>query len=158
MNQTLKKGDNVCYGVSHGILLGIYDNNHTLFFSDYEREYFRTAQEIMSIGGQVGNILFLFIGEYFGYHNLTQQNKQILKQRRFATPILQDLHRVSYQLVNNDRSLEELIRRRHNWIVMGKNYLRRNCRDILISRVCDKIETIQEEIDTHLRQTLFYIP
>jgi len=157
MKRAFKVGDTIYYGEIKGTLVGIL-GSQGLFFADTAQEGFLTHEQMLYTSPakesdlterfaymRMSNSFFYIIKEYFGY--ATQQTTRIrkaLQESRFKLLPLAELKHT-----NSKEEFNRLLNHRHKYLVMVKYHLKRNNYDeAAIHRLCDKIETLQSQIES----------
>ena len=146
MKRAFKKGDSVLYGVTRGIIIGIFTQDkspYALFFSHEQREGFQTRDQITK---NKNGVIDYLIKEHFGYHKTLMYS--VLDQNRFIAVPLQDLkHTSPSKLVDNQDDTDRLVRKRHLYIQMAKSYMKLGKPNEMVHRICQCIENVQAEIE-----------
>lgn len=144
MKKSFKVDDRVSFGVVPGSILGIYNVNKALFFSDYPKSNFLTFAELREVNKADNPTFFFFIREKFGVNKLSERAKLTLKQRRFLPVLLTDLKHLPAE---QKSELESMINKRHLYLTMARHYVRSKESDEKVHRVCEKIEELQFKIE-----------
>lgn len=140
MISLFKIGDTITYGVIDAIFLGAFGNERAFIMSEVPRDSFRTGNELcQDLGTPHLNLFLHFVREHFDYpFNLNS----VLDQRRFATVLLANCKK------DQRWYYKSLLSKRRMHIKMAYFYMRTNRRSEDIARVCNRIDSVQLEIDS----------
>ena len=143
MKRAFKHNDRVSFGLSSGIILGIFNQGQVLVWSDEERSNFWSCREMLISNPDIDYMLFYYVRDHFGYEP-SADTKKLLSQRRFGIRMLSELKHTTTDV--EERKLS-LMKRRHMFIVMARNRIADFHDEGRLERLYGKIMDCQTEIE-----------
>lgn len=149
-HKVFRNKDTVSYGAMRGVLIGIFDQDQCLFFSDEAKECLLTCSQILNFDKKISNVILFMLHEYFGEPEVALQ-EMLYKQSRFKIVSLGEL---KHAVPLAETIHQGLLRKRHIYLTVARSYMKhRSANDARIHRLCEKAEEIQLEIESREEQT-----